>query len=145
MSKKSLFVFPFRPLYFYKNIPYFFRQIKWAFIRGIYGWSPKDVWDMDDYLLKILPEMLTYLAYHHVTIPGTMLYEGYKEDEASEKWTQKLLEIAENFKQARVWDTPLEKELLDGKISYQEYENKLGENLHKALEELEKYFYNLWD
>ena len=144
-NKESLIILPYKSSRFWKNIPFIFKQLKWAVIRGIYGWSPHDVWDMDDYLLKILPEMLTYLAYHHVATPGTMLFEGYKEDEAFERWTQKLLEIAEYFKQAKLWDTPLEEELLEGKITYQEYEKLLGENLHKALVELENCFYDLWD
>ena len=146
MSKKSLFVLPFRPLYFYKNIPCFFRQLKWAIIRGVYGWSPYDVWDMDCYLLKILPEMLTYFAYHHYGYPFAMTQDGDKKDEGAERWTQKLLEMAEYFRQADESNLKdLEKEVLDDKMTYKEFEKHMGDNLHKGMEELEKYFYNLWD
>ena len=43
----------------------FFRSFKYAWQRITRGWADCDVWEMDEYLLQILPEMLDALASRH--------------------------------------------------------------------------------
>lgn len=144
---KSLISFPFKTRYFYKNIPYLFRSIKWFFIRGKNGWSEYDVWNMDGYLLKIIPEMLRHLADHHFGYPSNIanIRDEQYDKGKDEEWTQKLLEIAHHFEEADFDNCSKAQDYLDKKISYIDLDKYCSEQLHLGMVELERYFYNLWD
>ena len=149
----KLFHVPFRAIHFYKNIPYLWLGIKSFYLRGKNGWSPYDTWNMDCYLLKILPEMLRHLAKNDNTHPFLtfpITEESIKEDE--NKWVEILNYMAECFEEAD-----------EDRVSNYEKENKIDrysddyynnysliqkyrdDKKNEGLELLKKYFWNLWD
>ena len=61
-------------------------NLKAAWQRATRGWADRDTWNLDDYLLEILPEMVDYLRTH------TRSYPGYDEFDIPEKWDKFLKE-----------------------------------------------------
>jgi hypothetical protein len=76
------------------NIGLFFRRFKWAYQRATRGYADCDIWNMDQWLLELLPAALNHLADHHYGFPGD---EEFPTDEA---WVNYLKEIAQLFYQA---------------------------------------------
>ena len=68
-----------------------FFNIRDAFRRAIYGWTYRDVWELDYFLLTILPPMLRYMAEHGHGYPGTEPFT------TPEKWQTWLRHIADDF------------------------------------------------
>ena len=61
-------------------------NLKAAWQRATRGWADRDTWNLDSYLLEILPEMIDYLREH------THSYPGYGEFDTPEKWNKFLKE-----------------------------------------------------
>ena len=60
---------------FYLRKPWEFFEDTWlnlkaAWQRATRGWANRDTWNLDGYLLEILPEMIDYLAEHAHGYPG---------------------------------------------------------------------------
>jgi len=75
-------------------------DVKCFIQRGRRGWSEKDVWSVDDYLTRIIPEMLRELAKNPMGCP-----EGFIDTEepySCDKWSAKLREIADGLEQWEV-------------------------------------------
>lgn len=71
------------------------------FHRGRYGWAWSDVWDIDMYLGKIIPDMLEYLAKNGCSCPMEV-YEtnGHNDELAHKSWTDELIKNAAKFRYA---------------------------------------------
>ena len=79
-----------------KNIKNWFKNLHYFFVRGRMGWAPSDVWDMDMYLGKIIPEMLRHLATYHAAYPYQ--YKGInKEKDACTAWETDLYNLAQQI------------------------------------------------
>ena len=112
-----------RPAYVERKIPWFsklwpsayYNPVKWFVQRGSRGWADRDVWSVDQYLARIIPEMLERLKSRKNSIPpilhdlqGNVIYEMTSEtsDETFENarrlWNHRLDEIIEAF---RVYQT----------------------------------------
>ncbi len=63
------------PLHWVKD---FRNNIIAAYQRAKYGWAKRDCWNLDHHLLKILPEMLHYLADNCQGCPADMEYDVWK-------------------------------------------------------------------
>lgn len=63
--------------------------------RAQYGWAPRDVWSLGDWLLDILPQMLEYLADNGAGYPGD---ERFPTPEA---WRKHLISISNLLENAR--------------------------------------------
>lgn len=104
------------------HIVYFFRCISQMAHRARYGWAACDVWNMDSYLLEILPSMLEYLAENHTGFPSSAmdaeditLKESHIEypldEQADNEWKNILLKMATCFTNAQSFtDTPFTEE-----------------------------------
>lgn len=140
MSK--LFHLPFRARYFWKNIPYLWLGIKSFYLRGKNGWSPYDTWNMDNYLLKILPEMLRYLAentHSYPVLTEPMTKESLDKD--AEKWKKILIYMAKCFEEADEDNYPFDGDIENWKVLEKHRDNKKNEGLMS----LKEYFWDLWD
>ena len=77
--------------------PNLLARIKWWFKRRKYikeraknGWSSYDVWDFDTYLAQLIGGALEFLAKSHMSYPHYY---------TPEEWSEKLMYIADCFKQ----------------------------------------------
>ena len=140
----KLFSLPYGPRYFWRNIPYLWSRIKFFYLRGKNGWCPYDAWDIDCYLLKILPEMLRYLAknsHSHPVLTKPMTKESSDKD--AEEWKKILIYMAECFEEADEHMFPFDG---DGDIENLEaLEKYRDKKKDEGLDLLKKYFWDLWD
>lgn len=100
MKKENKWPLWYKGYYFwrkpFKCVKNWFWNLKCFFIRGRMGWAPSDVWDIDMYFGKIIPETLRYLATYHNAFPYQ--YKGLTKDEdASLAWETDLYNIAQQI------------------------------------------------
>lgn len=161
MNKNNVFAFPCYSWYrLDKHVPHFFKAVKYMFQRAARGYCDMDVWDIDCYLLDIIPNILKALAKRSQSYPSSFdelvgnTGEGYSE-EAHQKWVEYLTETAKLFK-------ALSPEAVDDQIELafdelvkdndeEKYKAAYAEIIHKrdlltkkAFDELLKHFYELW-
>lgn len=171
MKKNELSVF--QPAYcrWYridKKIKQFFRNIKWAWQRVTKGYADYDTWDLDYWLVRLLPQAIR-------TLESGL--HGHPYDMTEEEWHAYLLEMAAHFENySTEWENPIElpsfsiEELFikDGQklhrlsideIKNPDYQEKrklwleeekkhaeyIKEELHKGLSMMEARFGDLWD
>lgn len=68
-TKKYCFLHP------WKTISYKLSDIKCAWQRANKGYSFRDVWDLDNWFLRIMPEMLDDFVKEHTAHPNDMTDE----------------------------------------------------------------------
>lgn len=131
------------------------------------GYSYRDVYDISDWFLRTIPNMLEDLAKDTIGVPSyivTEFEEKYPElsaDDASDKafdfWRQILREIAEHFREAHepaketnefdfnFLDDNISEEQKDKYFKREEEIEKYRQvELQKGLEMFCKYFNSLW-
>ena len=84
-----------RPARFYLCHPLravrdFFRRLRWARQRAVRGYADTDVWDMDEWFLRVLPPMLRDLA-------DSDGYPGDPPFDTESKWTRWLNRMADDI------------------------------------------------
>lgn len=110
------------------------RYLKSFYRRGRYGWDYSDTFSVDEYFLKIMPQMLRYLATR-----GPCPNEFYNEKtQDGKKWEKVLIKMAEDFENYLNYDL---KNTFDYKSA--KYK-KLKQNRDKSLKLFVKYFECLW-
>lgn len=142
-------------------------NLKAAWQRATRGWADRDTWNLDSYLLEILPEMIDYLRIN------THGYPGYGEFDTPEKWDKFLKEeIIIPLQNAREEQTTQINEYEEELYSYpiifvkqengftstepkelrkkwREREKEINEwrqkELERAFAAMAKHFYSLWD
>ena len=122
-----------------KNIIQFFRNIKWSIQRARRGYSDRDLWDFDCFLIKILIEGLDDFTKNLHAAP----YNYYdNENDSIQSWIDKVKEVRQHFATAADEDFWLED------ISNEEFrihEENREKELRKGFEELADIFWDLWD
>ena len=147
------------------------KNIKYARQRVIRGWSDRDTWNLDSYLLEILPEMINYLREHTHGYPGEYngfptpeSWDNYLKEEiilplqnAREEQTTQINEYDEEFhsysinfvKQENGFVTleftepeGLRKKWFEREKEINEWRQK---ELERAFAAMAKHFYSLWD
>lgn len=109
------------------------RRIRWFIQRGRRGYSDRDLWSLDHYLLSWLPEALdTFKERTH----------GYPEGITSEEWDEILTKIADDLREARFASNFGDE---DRMISIDEREEILTTKFDETWELLGKWFFSLWD
>ena len=93
---------PWYPSNWWSNIRYFFRTFKWAWQRATRGYSDRDTWNLDTYLVNLLITSLSQFR------TETMGYPGYMESE--EEWYAILDKIILLLKQSLEYSNILETE-----------------------------------
>lgn len=103
------------------------------------GFCDGDWWDMDSYLLELLPAMLNRMADKTISYPGT------EEFPTMESWQAWLRETANYFILARQYQEDMWLQPGLSLNTIQEYSNKAQECVSTGLERISKYFFDLWD
>jgi hypothetical protein len=89
--KNCFTYYPYSWRYYIKKPWEFFEDtwlnLKAAWQRAKRGWADRDTWNLDSYLLEILPEMIDYLREHTHGYPGE--YNGFP---TPESWDNYLRE-----------------------------------------------------
>ena len=70
-------------------------NLKNGWMRAIRGWCWVDLWNMDEYLLEIIPDMLRQLAVKSSGYPGREPFE------TPEKWSAWLFDMAAKLESCR--------------------------------------------
>ena len=81
----------------------FCRNIKYAYQRVKYGYCDRDVWDIDDWFLDIVPDMLEDLRITSHGYPSILAESDSEEtisEEATQKWDDILSEMAYLLREA---------------------------------------------
>jgi hypothetical protein len=142
------------------------RDIKHFYQRAKKGYSSRDVWNMNSYLISIIIPMLKELKEGKLGYPGT---EGAK---TPEEWEQRLDEMIEGFEAGKrfIDDDYMEKIqpgwlesidtfeqdnsghlLLKSNVTDESWKkylimvNEDEEKFHGGFKIFEKYFFHLWD
>ena len=68
-----------------------FGNIRDAYRRAVYGWTYRDVWELEYFLLEILPPMLRYMADYGKAYPGVEPFF------TPEEWRNWLHHMADSF------------------------------------------------
>ena len=177
--KNSVWTWPYSTRYYlthpWKWFRELFRNIKDMWHRSIYGWTWVDVWNLDDWMLGVLPDMLRHMADHGNGYPGIEPFGTelkwhdwlhymantleslrvnywYAKNEYAERF-HKMSDLARKIKQTHPnltvtydFDT---QELKNLSILYFQRSKELTEQREKLLEEtgreLFKYLPLLWD
>lgn len=101
-------------------VKYFFYALRDCYHRIRYGFCPSDVFDMDNYLARLLPAMLRQLADGYG-------YPGDDEFPTHEAWASYLNECASNIE------------------AYENDDDEGTEKLKIGMEQLTKIYPALWD
>lgn len=95
--------FDCRPAYYVRHPLKFLRELRNnmrnAIMRVRYGWCHYDIWNMDNWMLTVLPEMLRYLAENGCGYPGT---DEFPTSEAWENWLKYIAASLESCKEDEV-------------------------------------------
>jgi hypothetical protein len=128
-----------------------FREIKYFIQRGMRGYSDRDLWDLGDHLMVMIPPSVRQLAKYTSGCPGDLWDKEAKNNECH-KWNEILEEIAQGFEAAEQiksmrryckWlKTP---EGLYDHVLEKEKDKQLAEKYERGMELFDKYFLGLWD
>jgi hypothetical protein len=134
-------------LYYLSNNPPYYLLRPWEFVhdlgrdikafiqRGSRGWADCDVWNLNDYLRKILAGGLRRLAKEGISYPGI------GEMDTLEKWRSALRSNAKKLENVDYYEEDIYRE--------KDKDGKLRENVYRdekeALKFVVKWFDHLWD
>ena len=156
-TKKQIYTTPrffkFRNFFYMpiKTLRDLYLDVKYFIHRGKHGWADVDWFNLDSYLLHILPDMLEELAYKGCGYSETYINaDGNKIDNMTpEDWKNYLLEIAQHFRNADEEQTPIENNILDDRHEWFKKECEISEwrlkEVQKGLKMLGDNFFQLWD
>lgn len=139
-----------------RELPYILRN---SYYRIRFGFCPTDVWNLDNWLLEILPPMLRYLRNKGIGFPGN---EEFPSEACWRDWLTQLAAAIEDNQEANVekknpWRLAWHKELRENghdideelrKLFWEE-EEKIAAKRQAALtaigEDLFSHLLDLWD
>lgn len=100
INKRSVFNYSFCKRYYlthpWKFIKEFFQNCNHAWRRAIYGWTWEDCWNLENWLLNILPEMLRYMADYGSGYPG---FEPFETPEKWNDWLHSMADVLESLQE----------------------------------------------
>lgn len=127
----------------WKWFQHLFQSIKDAYHRAVWGFCPTDVWNIDEYLLAVLPHMFRYLAKNGCAYPGTNQFPSpeawheHLEELANtldslqdEKWYKEADKLLENRDTITQWKECVDKLNKERQILLKQTFATIGNNLH---------------
>lgn len=109
-------------------IDHYWRELKYFFQRGLYGYSESDVWSLDAYLCTWLPSAIMELRDQS---------HGCPQDLEMEEWKEILRRIAKGFE--------AKNQLIESVDHSKKEEELLEEQFQEGMKWFVKYFTHLWD
>lgn len=156
----------------HNKIKYFFGSIRCMFMRAKYGFSYRDVWNLDYYLATVIENSVRYLRYNHSGYPTEFNpkqdFLDEEDSAANEKWEKVLDDIANAFHNCLEENcdntesyTPYAKlkyvdklpedneQLIEAKNNWlkemEDREKYFEEQKNHGFDLLKQWFFNLWD
>jgi hypothetical protein len=114
--------FPFRA--WYRYVPWFFRNLKYAYQRACRGYSDCDVWNLDNYLAILIAESLTSLADDTVSYPVSV--------SSPKAWDDTLRNVAKHFSD---YANQYDEESMNAFLAYLNVKKELAERHPRATED----------
>jgi hypothetical protein len=122
--------------------PGFCHDIYTYWHRARYGWAPRDVWNLNDHLNRVIAGSLTHLANNTHGVPGAYARPDEDTDSAYERWVADLNRWALAFYEASepvaIYDKP-------NYVKHRAEEDRRRNNLQAALAEMAPWWEALWD
>lgn len=121
------------------DFKYNMRKIKWFFQKCKKGYSDRDLWNLDNWILHTLEKVINdFKIQNNHSYPATF--------DSMEDWTAELEYIYSLLKQLneaneKGWSWWKD----DTFSSYEEYYNYLNDTKDKIFDWFKKYLFNLWD
>lgn len=117
------------------------REIKWFIQRGRRGWADCDVWEMGDYIAKIIPEMIDFDGKFGAGYPF-----GFS---SQEEWNKTQQDIASGFRAFQLFREDVwydeNKTSKENQLSAVKMQKEVQKSLEKSCKLLAKHLGNLWD
>lgn len=164
--KNCFTYYPYRWRYYIKKPWEFFEDtwlnLKAAWQRATRGWADRDTWNLDSYLLDILPEMISHLGENThgfpIDFPTYESWQDYLQNEIviplqnarEEQTTQKNEYNAEYFNlsssSGRFLNTRPDDEVREKWLAReQEIDEWRLQELERGMQNLSSVFFSLWD
>ena len=144
MNNNALTYFPMRPKYYLLRPWKFFRQVylnlRVAWQRATRGWADSDVWDMDEWFLDVIPQMLRHLATEGNGYPGD---GSFPTPEAWHDYLNSVADVLESLSEEN-WDNQNEYEKIFFALIDSQYENRksLSKEAKQERDEIRKKYYD---
>jgi len=125
-------------------IPDKYRNFRYNLQRFRRGYSDRDCWSIDYFLVDIIPKMLRQLKKNCHGCPGD-LFDNKKKDNQCHKWDKVLIEMAEGFESG---EKILNMEFMEDGDTTEQWKKKqelLYKKFDTGMKLFVKYFFNLWD
>lgn len=135
-----------------KNIKYIPCGIKYYFQRAKRGWADCDTWNMDQWFLEVIPDMLRYFKDNHMGCPIFDLKLSDEENNA--QWEQIISRMIWLSNEMNELKCSQQNEYIfdfseEGKTNFikrqQEIDDYMDGCKKEFFELFSKYFYNLWN
>lgn len=126
-------------------MPGWCRDLYTFYHRGRYGWAPRDVWDMNNYLNGVIGHMLRHLAENSMSAPSAHTnndsdgYDTWKSD--LETWSRAFLDL-------QAWNDHGEQDAFDSGADWstiRDMEQRKYAAVERALKEMAPWWGALWD
>lgn len=131
----NCFIFSYTPRYYFWHpwlwVADVFRGIKNMIYRARYGFCYTDAWNMDTWMLFILPKMLRHVAKYGIGYPGN---DEFPTIEAWHKWLNDTAFKLE-FLQEENWEN---------RFGMKEQERR-QQLVEEVMTDVGKHFFMLWD
>lgn len=157
-KNSSLFKFPFKKRYIFKNLYDCISKLKYIPQRLKYGISQYDAWDLDSYLFTVIENGLKYLKDAGNSHPLWCTFDEWQtkltymiklceivnlyEDEITDISFNKYLEAEEKYGIDSEECKKLKEKWMEDEKEFDELKETSS---LKLLKELEKYIHDLWD
>ena len=120
IKKRSVFNYNYSRRYYlthpWKLVKEFFRNCNHAWRRAIYGWTWEDCWNLEDWLLNLLPEMLRHMADNGSAYPGSKPFET---PEKWHDWLHSMADVLESLQEENWYSQNEYEEEFHNQISMQ--------------------------
>jgi len=101
-------------------------KLKNFMYRGVHGWCPEDVWNLDVYLARVIAESIKYLEKHTISYPNGMTFK---------QWKKILNQISKDIRIKEI----------DEEFYTLKNQRKAYKKQQEALKLFVTYFNTLWD
>ena len=159
MNKYSVWYMPYNKKYLITHpwqwVRCACRNIRDAWRRSVYGWTYGDVWDWDNWFVRVVPDMLRHMANHGSAYPGCEPFDtpekwhdwlqhmAYLIETADEEWQDEHNEFCKDYMD-HIWEN--DKERFNKYMMRATELHEMGEeNIKLALENIGKFFHCIWD